>query len=86
MLDGERGEARLRPEEVFVHTYRQRLNLRSARAEEFAWLRNIPPVTQDGERVTLLLNAGLALDVHHLDEAGAEGIGLLSDRVSVYGL
>jgi phosphotransferase system enzyme I (PtsP) len=26
--------------------------------------------------MTLLLNAGLALDVHHLDEAGAEGIGL----------
>jgi phosphotransferase system enzyme I (PtsP) len=59
-----------------VHSYKQRINLRSARAEEFARLRNIPPVTQDGERVTLLLNAGLALDVHHLDETGAEGIGL----------
>jgi phosphotransferase system enzyme I (PtsP) len=76
VLDGERGEARLRPEEAFVHTYKQRINLRSVRAEEFARLKNIPPVTQDGERVTLLLNAGLALDVHHLDEAGAEGIGL----------
>ncbi|MGD9979917.1 MAG: phosphoenolpyruvate--protein phosphotransferase [Hyphomonadaceae bacterium] len=76
VLDGERGEVRLRPEQAFVHTYKQRINLRSARAEEFARLRNIPPVTQDGERVTLLLNAGLALDVHHLDEAGAEGIGL----------
>jgi phosphotransferase system enzyme I (PtsP) len=26
--------------------------------------------------MTLLLNAGLALDVHHLDDTGAEGIGL----------
>jgi phosphotransferase system enzyme I (PtsP) len=76
VLDGERGEVRLRPEQAFVHTYKQRINLRSARAEEFARLRGVPPVTQDGERVTLLLNAGLALDVHHLDEAGAEGIGL----------
>ncbi len=33
-------------------------------------------MTKDGERVALLLNAGLALDVHHLDEVGAEGIGL----------
>jgi phosphotransferase system enzyme I (PtsP) len=66
----------LRPEEAFVHSYKQRINLRSVRAEEFARLRHIPPVTQDGERVTLLLNAGLALDVHQLDDAGAEGIGL----------
>mgnify|MGYP002623348670 CR=1 FL=1 len=76
VLDGERGEVRLRPEDQIVSAYRQRLALRSARAAEFARLKDVPPVTQDGERMTLLLNAGLALDVHHLDEAGAEGIGL----------
>ncbi len=76
VLDGERGELRLRPEPQIVSAYRQRINLRSARAAEFARLRDTPAVTVDGERVTLLLNAGLALDVHHLDEAGAEGIGL----------
>lgn len=76
VLDGERGELRLRPEPQIKSAYRQRINLRSARAEEFARLRDTPAVTKDGERVTLLLNAGLALDVHHLDEAGAEGIGL----------
>jgi phosphotransferase system enzyme I (PtsP) len=52
------------------------LGLRSARAAEFARLRDQPAVTKDGRRFTLLLNAGLALDVHHLAEAGAEGIGL----------
>lgn len=76
VLDGESGEVRLRPEPAVIFAYQQRLNLRSARAAEFARLRDIPPVTQDGERMTLLLNAGLALDVHHLDVAGAEGIGL----------
>jgi phosphotransferase system, enzyme I, PtsP len=76
VLDGERGEVRLRPEPAVLSAYRQRLELRSARAAEFARLKNVAPVTQDGERVTLLLNAGLALDVHHLEEAGAEGIGL----------
>lgn len=76
ILDGERGELRLRPQPEIVATYRQRVDLRSARAAEFARLRNVPAVTQDGTRITLLLNAGLALDVHHLDEAGAEGIGL----------
>ena len=76
VLDGERGEARLRPEAQVIAAYQQRLTLRTVRAAEFARLKDIPPVTQDGERMSLLLNAGLALDVHHLDETGAEGIGL----------
>lgn len=76
VLDGERGEVRLRPEQPVLHAYRQRLDLRSARAAEFAKLKDTPAITRDGQRVTLLLNAGLALDVHHLDDTGAEGIGL----------
>jgi phosphotransferase system enzyme I (PtsP) len=76
VLDGERGEVRLRPEPAVAHAYQQRLVLRSARAEEYARLRETPAITQDGRRISLLLNAGLALDVHHLDETGAEGIGL----------
>ncbi|MGD9815669.1 MAG: phosphoenolpyruvate--protein phosphotransferase [Hyphomonadaceae bacterium] len=76
VLDGEHGEVRLRPEADVLASYRARQNLRTARAAEFARLKTIPPVTQDGDRLTLLLNAGLALDVHHLDDVGAEGIGL----------
>ena len=76
VLDGEMGEARLRPEPEIEAAYGQRIALRSERAAEFARLKEKPAVTKDGKRVTLLLNAGLALDVHHLDEAGAEGIGL----------
>ncbi|HRP09398.1 MAG TPA: phosphoenolpyruvate--protein phosphotransferase [Terricaulis sp.] len=76
VLDGERGEVRLRPEPQVVFTYRQRLDLRSQQAAEFARLKDAPAVTQDGVAVALLLNAGLALDVHHLDETGAEGVGL----------
>lgn len=76
VLDGERGELRLRPEAAVVSTYRQRLNLRSARDAEFAKLRDRPAITLDGVGVSLLLNAGLALDAYHLNEVGAEGIGL----------
>jgi phosphotransferase system, enzyme I, PtsP len=76
VLDGEMGEVRLRAEPEIEAAYRQRMTLRSARAAEFARLKDTPARTKDGKRITLLLNAGLALDVHHLDEAGAEGIGL----------
>src|SRR4029077_5646774 len=35
-----------------------------------------PCVTKDGTPVTLLLNAGLAVDLPHIEETGAAGIGL----------
>ena len=76
VVDGERGVARLRPEQEVIAAYDQRISLRSARAAEFARLKDVPAVTKDGKRITLLLNAGLVLDVHHLEDAGAEGIGL----------
>ncbi|MDX2236392.1 MAG: phosphoenolpyruvate--protein phosphotransferase [Hyphomonadaceae bacterium] len=76
ILDGESGEARLRPEADVLRAYEQRIGLRGARAAEFKRLRDLPAVTKDGAAITLLLNAGLALDAGHLDEAGAEGIGL----------
>ncbi len=76
ILDGERGEVRLRPEEAVVSAYQERIQFRTARAAEFARIKDTPAITQDGAQMSLLLNAGLALDVHHLDEVGAEGIGL----------
>lgn len=76
ILDGERGEVRLRPEEAVVSAYQERIQFRTVRAAEFARIKDTPAITQDGAQMTLLLNAGLALDVHHLDEVGAEGIGL----------
>ncbi|MGE3304115.1 MAG: phosphoenolpyruvate--protein phosphotransferase [Hyphomonadaceae bacterium] len=76
IVDGEIGEVVVRPMAEVVRAYEQRMALRSARAEEFARLRDQPAVTKDGRRVTLLLNAGLALDAQHMGEAGAEGVGL----------
>ena len=39
-------------------------------------LRDKPAVTRDGSAITLLMNAGLLVDLPHLAESGAEGIGL----------
>jgi phosphotransferase system enzyme I (PtsP) len=36
----------------------------------------VPPVTLDGERVAMHINAGLLFDLPHLDQSGADGIGL----------
>ena len=76
IVDGETGEAFLRPRADIVRAFKTRQNVRVQRHAEFAKLRDTPAQTRDGQRITLLMNAGLAVDLSNLAEAGAEGIGL----------
>jgi phosphotransferase system, enzyme I, PtsP len=76
VIDAERGEVRLRPEPEIVIAYEERLELRTRLAAEFARTKDDPAVTTDGAAVGLYLNAGLALDLSHLADTGAEGVGL----------
>ena len=49
----------------------QQLNFR----ERFAALRDLPPISKDGQRIELMVNAGLAEDAEALKLVGADGIG-----------
>jgi len=46
------------------------------RREAYAALRDKPAKTRDGVAISLNINAGLLVDVQHLDDTGAEGVGL----------
>ncbi|HEY0053126.1 MAG TPA: phosphoenolpyruvate--protein phosphotransferase [Caulobacteraceae bacterium] len=76
IVDGETGEAYLRPRPEMLSAVQARMEVREQRRVEFAALRDTPAVTLDGVRITLLSNAGLAVDLETLDETGSEGIGL----------
>ncbi|WP_395649592.1 phosphoenolpyruvate--protein phosphotransferase [Brevundimonas sp.] len=76
IVDGETGEAHLRPRPDMLESVQSRMAVRSERQAEFAKLKDVPAVTVDGQRITLLTNAGLAVDLDNLDLVGAEGIGL----------
>jgi phosphotransferase system enzyme I (PtsP) len=76
IADGETGEAYLRPRADMLAAVQSRMVVRGQRQAEFARLRDVNAVTLDGQRITLLTNAGLAVDLENLDETGAEGIGL----------
>jgi len=76
IADGESGEAYLRPRPEMLEAVEQRIAVREQRRAEFALLRDVPAVTLDGTRITLLSNAGLAVDLDSLDDTGSEGIGL----------
>jgi phosphotransferase system enzyme I (PtsP) len=76
IVDAESGEAYLRPRPDVVSSIRARMAVRDQRRAEFARLRDTPAFTRDGAKITLLMNAGLAVDLDILAETGAEGIGL----------
>ena len=76
IVDAEIGEVHLRPDEGVVSAYKARVELRSQRQEIYKQLRDEKAVTLDGVEINLMLNAGLRLDIDHLSEAGADGIGL----------
>ena len=76
IVDGVSGEVHLRPTADVEAAYAEKVRFRAKRQEQYRLLRDKPAVTRDGTRVTLLMNAGLLVDLPHLEESGAEGIGL----------
>ncbi len=76
IVDAEAGETYLRPRADVIKALHARLEVRNQRKAEFAKLRDTPAFTRDGAKVTLLMNAGLAVDLDSLADTGAEGIGL----------
>lgn len=76
IVDGEAADIHVRPTHEVREAYRHKLALRAQRQAAFAAQRSLPAVTLDGERIRLMMNAGLKADLPHLAETGAEGIGL----------
>ena len=56
--------------------YREKARLRARRQEQYRKLKDVSSVTRDGVEVMLALNAGLSVDLPHIEETGAQGIGL----------
>lgn len=76
IVDAEQGQVHVRPDDVVYDAYRTRVSLRSERQAAYAALRGLPARTKDGVTVSLMLNAGLDLDLDMLEPAGADGVGL----------
>ncbi|HEY5459689.1 MAG TPA: phosphoenolpyruvate--protein phosphotransferase, partial [Sphingomicrobium sp.] len=76
LVDGDNGTVVVRPNRPLVHGFEQRMSLSQKRRAEFAAIRNLPAETRDGQRIQLMVNAGLAEDAAMLEATGADGIGL----------
>lgn len=75
-IDGDNGEVFLRPDDNFRATFLENMNLLESRRAAYADTRHLPAKTRDGSLVSLNFNAGLLLDLSHLAESGADGVGL----------
>src|SRR5262249_59024695 len=76
IVDGSTGDVHVRPSPEMEAAYIERVRLRARRQLQYLALRDKPCVTRDGVEVTLMINAGLAVDLPHIAETGAAGIGL----------
>lgn len=76
IIDGDEGHVHIRPMPEHQRSYEEKVRFRARRQEQFRALRSVEPVTRDGQRIQLQMNAGLLVDLPQLAESGAEGIGL----------
>jgi phosphotransferase system enzyme I (PtsP) len=76
LVDGDMGSVIVRPSRAIANAFDQRMAMSQRRRAEYAAIKNLPAETKDGERLTLMVNAGLAEDAAMLEVAGADGIGL----------
>ena len=76
IIDAEAGEIHVRPAPEVVSAYSDKVRFRARRQQQYARLKDRPAVTRDGRQIRLNINAGLLVDVPHLAESGADGIGL----------
>ncbi|OQW47402.1 MAG: peptidase [Proteobacteria bacterium SG_bin6] len=76
LLDVTEGTAFARPTPAIEEGFAAKLLFTQKRRASFAALRELPPTTRDGKRITVMVNAGLRDDVGAIELTGADGIGL----------
>ncbi len=81
ILDADNEQVFLRPREDILAAYQETLSDRDRRRRVFALTRDLPPVTLDGVRISLNINAGLLIDLRQLAETGADGVGLYRTEI-----
>jgi phosphotransferase system enzyme I (PtsP) len=81
VVDGINGLVLVRPSEDALQAYARAVRERRERQAVFVATRDLPAVTRDGQHISLNINAGLLLDMPHLNDSGADGVGLYRTEI-----
>ncbi|MQX36301.1 phosphoenolpyruvate--protein phosphotransferase [Roseospira navarrensis] len=75
-LDADNGQVFVRPSDDVRETFSRSVLTRQARRQVYLAERHLPFETRDRVSVRVMMNAGLLMDMGHLEDAGAMGVGL----------
>jgi len=81
IVDGDNAQVFIRPGEDVLQSIQATLEARAERRRRYAELRDLPARTTDDVDVALHINAGLLIDMAHLEETGAAGVGLYRTEI-----
>ncbi len=76
IVDGDQGLVHLRPEDSVRSAFRDKMAMQAEQQQRYVGLRDMPATSEDGQTVSLTMNAGLMADLPSLEGSGAEGVGL----------
>ena len=81
VVDGYNGSAFINPDKSVLSEYQAYLREETAIHQDLLELKNLPAITTDDHRITLLVNSGLMSDHTPSLRSGAEGVGLYRTEI-----
>ncbi|KHL24402.1 peptidase [Croceibacterium mercuriale] len=76
LLDGDSAQVIIRPGPAALEGFEARLARSREKQAAYAAQRDVEPISRDGQRIEVMMNAGLVDDTPMLGLTGADGIGL----------
>src|SRR5258705_3004866 len=74
IVDGTSGSIYIRPSAEIESAYPERVRFRARRQAQYSALAAKPSVTKDGQKVELMIKAGIAIDLPHIYDSYSSGI------------
>src|SRR5437899_3406369 len=81
VVDGDHAQVLVRPADDILQSVYGAIETRAERRRKYAALRDLPSATRDQAKIGLHMNAGLLIDMQHLDDTGADGVGLYRTEI-----
>ena len=81
IIDCQNNQVLLRPAEEVQEQFLRTVKHRARAREELKKIADLPSISQDGIAISVNMNAGMMIDMPHLHDCGADGIGLYRTEV-----
>ena len=81
IVDGDNAQVLVRPAEDIQDAFHNSMTVRDQRKRLYAEIIDQPAVSLDGVAMSINLNCGLLIDLQHLGDTGADGVGLYRTEI-----